>query len=182
MSPRTSAVVSGDGCHGAAAPESATAEEVGRVGVAAGGGDLAQVEVVDGRQIAEGEPAHLGELAVGGVRLTRDPLAAEDEIEVVDLIAVRVRDPIELLDEGEPCGAHDDARLLEAFAHRGIRRLLARVDDARHALPRAVVGASADQHLVAAHDHRGDPDERKRIVADALAHAEDEVGGGHGRA
>jgi hypothetical protein len=33
-------------------------------------------------------------------------------------------------------------------AHGGIRRFLTRIDDARHALPRAVVGALAEQHLL----------------------------------
>ena len=69
--------------------------------------------------------------------------------------------------------------VLGRLTHRGIRRLLTGVDDARHALPRAVVRAAAEEHLAVSHDHGGHPDQRQGSVADMLAQRQDEIRRGY---
>jgi len=137
------------------------------------------LRLVDIAQLAQAVPADVGELAVGRVWLARDPVAPEDEVKVVDLVAVRVGRPRLLLDEGESCHADDDAGLLRAFAHGGVGRLLAGLHDARDALPGSVVGAPAEQDLLVFEHDRGHADEGERGMPDPLTQRDDELRGGH---
>ena len=72
-----------------------------------------------------------------------------------------------------------DARFLERFADRGVRRLFARVDDSGDRRERAVVGTPAQQHAAFAHDDGGGAHEPQRGVADRAAQVQDEIGGRH---
>jgi hypothetical protein len=131
------------------------------------------------REVNPIEPSCVEAFIVCGERFPTSPVHAKHMIEVLSVIAVGMNYLAGNVHPGQSSGNRMDAGLFKHFSDGTVRRVLARLDDARDRGPSLVVGAFDQKHLLIANDHSGHARQPQWRMSDVPAKLGDEVGDRH---